>query len=49
MFPYCDSQYVDNVYSDRQVLNQLYQAAGIVINRANFQENALPNSENEDL
>ena len=47
LFPYCDSQYVDNVYSDRQVLNQLYQAAGIVINRANFQENALPNSENE--
>lgn len=47
LFPYCDSQDVDNVYSDRQVLNQLYQAAGIVINRANFQENALPNSENE--
>lgn len=49
LFPYCDSQDVDNVYSDRQVLNHLYQAAGIVINRANFQENALPNSDNEEF
>lgn len=47
LFPYCAKAKVDSVYSDKQVLNQLYNAASIVINRGKFQETALPNSESE--
>lgn len=47
LFPYCAKSKVESVYSDKQVLNQLYNAASIVINRGKFKEVELPNSESE--
>ena len=48
LFPYCNSAQVENVYSDSQVLRQMYQAASIVINSSSVKSAVLPNHDNDD-
>lgn len=48
LFPYCNSNEVTNVYTDNQILSQMYQAASIVVNLANSSSTPLPNHDNDD-